>query len=136
MVALINWDPSYSVNINSIDTQHKKLINMINNLHEAMLQGRGKEVLGSIFNELASYTIYHFNHEEELFAKYDYMEQNKHKAEHERLIAQVNDLKNNFNKGGSVLTMEVMNFLKLWLSDHIIGSDKKYSSFLNERGVN
>ncbi len=135
-MALFSWDKSYSVNINSIDAQHKKLIDLINNLHDSMRQGKGKEVLGSIFNELASYTIYHFNHEEELFAKYDYAERNRHKAEHEKLIVQINELKNNYNKGSNVLTMEVMNFLKMWLSDHIMGSDRKYSSFLNQKGVN
>ncbi len=43
-MALIDWDKSLSVNVEEIDQQHKKLIAMINELNEAMRNGKGKEV--------------------------------------------------------------------------------------------
>ncbi|MBI1937888.1 MAG: bacteriohemerythrin [Ignavibacteriales bacterium] len=135
-MALLTWNNTYSVNINSIDNQHKRLVDLMNNLHDAMKQGKGKDVLGEILNDLANYTVYHFNHEEKLFASHGYPEGNLHKAEHDKLIKQVDELKNKYNSGSVTVTLDVLNFLKNWLTDHIVGSDKKYSSFLNERGVN
>jgi hemerythrin len=50
-------------------------------------------------------------------------------------VKKVSDLQNKFNSGEGVMTMEVMNFLRDWLNDHIIGSDTKFGPFLNEKGI-
>lgn len=135
-MALLNWHPNYTVNVGEIDKQHQKLIEMINSLHEGMKAGKGKEVLGNILNDLVKYTEFHFRYEEKLFEQYVYPETLTHKRQHSDLVNQVLDYKQNFDSGKSVLSMEVMNFLKIWLTDHIVGSDKKYSGFLNNYGVN
>ena len=59
-MALINWNESLSVNVKEIDLQHKKLIDMNNELNEAMKLGKGKDALGKIVNGLISYTATHF----------------------------------------------------------------------------
>jgi hemerythrin len=64
---LIEWEDIYSVGIEEFDNDHKKLIELINRLHQAMLDKKAKEVLGEIINELVDYTIYHFNKEEAMF---------------------------------------------------------------------
>lgn len=132
---LFQWSPNLSVNIAEIDTQHKKLVDLINLLHDSMKEGKGKEVMGKILGDLADYTVYHFSTEEKLFEKYAYPEYARHKKEHEDLTKQVLDIKTKFTAGQTVLTMEVMNFLKNWLNNHIMQVDKKYSAFLNAKGV-
>lgn len=134
-MAIINWDSSLSVNIGTIDDQHKKLVGMVNSLHDSMKAGKAKDVLGILLNELAAYTDYHFKTEEEYFSKYKYAETAKHKAEHDALRKEVANLKQKFDSGEAVFTIELMYFLKDWLSKHILGSDKQYSSFLNSKGV-
>ncbi len=59
-MALFNWSEEYSVNVNGLDNQHKKLVDLINELHSAMKEGKSKEVLGKIIEELISYTKFHF----------------------------------------------------------------------------
>lgn len=55
-MALIQWSDSLSVNIAEIDAQHKRLVAMINDLNEAMKQGRGRDVIVRIVDGLVSYT--------------------------------------------------------------------------------
>ena len=134
-MALLNWSDSYSVGVKDIDLQHKKLIDLINSLHDGMKQGKGKEILGTVLNELANYTVYHFGFEEKLFEKYGYPETIVHKRQHADLVGQVKKLVESYNNGGSVLSMDLMNFLKDWLTQHIAGSDKKYTAFFNGKGI-
>lgn len=134
-MALFNWNNSYSVGIQEIDNQHKILIGLINDLHDGMKQGKGKEVLGGILKELVRYTVFHFGFEENLLEKNVYPELSTHKKAHVGLIDQVNKLNIDFESGNKVLTMEVMAFLKDWLGNHIMGTDKKYTAHLNSKGV-
>lgn len=135
-MALINWHPSYTVNIKEIDKQHQQLVTVINDLHHGMKTGKGKEVLSDVLDELIKYTTFHFKYEEMLLDKFSYPETKIHKRQHADLVEQVIAYKENYDSGGKILTMEVMDFLKLWLTSHIVGSDKNYSAFLNSKGLN
>lgn len=129
------WTSSLEVGIRSIDSQHKKLIELINRLHDAMKEGNGKDVLGPILSELTSYTFTHFRNEEELFREHRYHEAVPHKKEHDGLRKQVEELKKKFDAGEVTLSMEVMSFLREWLQKHILGSDKRYAPYLKKQGV-
>jgi hemerythrin len=72
--------------VSEIDKQHKKLIDMINNLHEAMKEGKSKEVMGDILKSLLSYTETHFKLEEKYFDIYNYPAKENHKAKHKQFI--------------------------------------------------
>ncbi len=134
-MALLTWNDSYSVKIKDIDLQHQKLIDLINELHDGMKSGQGSAVLGKILNELVNYTKFHFAFEEKLFEKYVYPDARTHKREHEDLVKQVLDYKESFDAGKSVLTIDIMNFLRDWLTKHISGSDKKYTPFFTSKGL-
>jgi hemerythrin len=132
---LFTWEDSFSVNIGVIDMQHKKLVSMVNDLHQAMMEGSGKDKLGSILSNLVGYTRGHFTTEERLMRTHAYPDFLAHKSEHDHLTEKVMDLQRGFRSNEVGLTIEVMEFLKDWLRDHILGSDKKYSPFLNAKGV-
>lgn len=134
-MSLIEWEPVLSVNVKSIDDQHKKLISMVNQLHDAMKSGKAKEIMGGILSELIDYTDKHFKHEEAYFEKHNYPGFLRHKKEHDDLRKTATDLKKKFDSGETLITVEVLYFLKDWLSKHILGSDKEYTPFLNAKGV-
>jgi len=100
-----------------------------------MKAGKSKEVIGKILDELINYTGYHFKTEEDLFDKYGYPDKNTHKRQHGDFVDQVVKLKEDYDSGKSVLSIDLMNFLKDWLLKHIAGTDKKYTPFLNSKGV-
>lgn len=134
-MSLMTWNSGLSVNIKQVDSQHMKLVDLLNNFHDAMKSGKGQEVMGKTFSALIDYTLYHFETEEALFKEHSYPDSASHKKEHEALTKQARDLSERFSRGESVISAETMTFLKNWLNNHILGSDKKYAPFLNARGV-
>jgi hemerythrin-like metal-binding protein len=134
-MALMNWDNSFSVGIPSIDNQHMKLIQMINDLHDSMKSGKGQDVLKKILNDMANYTVNHFNTEELLFKKHGYADTESHIMQHRMFIDKVSEVKKEIESGKPVFTLKLMNFLKDWLQNHILKTDMEYKSFLIEKGV-
>lgn len=134
-MALITWASMLSVGVKEIDEQHKKLVELINQLNDAMLAGKGREALGRILGELASYTQYHFSTEERLMTQHKYEESPQHKEQHKALIKQVGDFKAQFESGSAMISVELMNFLRDWLTNHILKTDKKFGAALNKLGV-
>lgn len=134
-MAYINWDESLSVNIASIDEQHKKLINLINEFYQKINEKSNNELISGLINEMREYIILHFTTEEELFKKYNYPGFENHKKEHDKFVSKVNDLQDRFNNNKVILTYEITSFIKDWIKNHIQGTDKEYSSFLNMHGV-
>ena len=133
---LIKWSEKYSVNNFLLDSQHKKLVSIINELHTAMKIARAKEIMNTIFDELIWYTKEHFRTEEQIMLKFNYPAFNEHKLEHEKLTNRVIDLQNEYKEGKSLITMETMTFLKNWLINHIEGTDKKYKDKISGFSIN
>lgn len=134
-MALISWSDSLSVKVKQFDDQHKKLVDMVNQLFDAMKAGKGNQVMGDILKSLIQYTQTHFAAEERIMKQYGYPDFEAHKKEHNTLVMQVLDLQKQFQEGKAVLTQNVMTFLRDWLSKHIQGDDKKYGVYLNGKGV-
>ena len=134
-MALIEWNNNLSVGVDGIDTQHKKLVQMINELNDAMKQGKGKDIIGKIINELINYTQGHFALEEKYFIQTNYPASDAHKIEHKDFVKKVADFRDGFNSGKLGVSIEVMNFLSSWLKNHIQGTDKKYSSHFISNGI-
>jgi hemerythrin len=134
-MAFFQWDPSYSVNIKQFDSDHKKLIDLINMLHDAMKTGKAKDVLMSIFSDLESYTKTHFTNEERLMEQHRYPGLVQQRTEHRLFIQRIAEQKSIFEKTNISTAMPIMNFLTDWLKNHILNSDKKYSAFLTQKGV-
>jgi len=129
---LITWTEEYSVGIEEIDQQHKKLIRLTNGLYDAMKQGRGKDSLLLLLEELLEYTQYHFSIEEELFERYNYVAKEVHIKEHDHLKNKVQQLNVTIRTGKGVLTIEVFNFLKDWINHHILTVDRLYKDKLKD----
>lgn len=132
-MALFNWEEKYSVGIESIDEQHKELIDMINSLHTAMHEGKANTSIEVILDALVDYTKTHFKDEEDLFRKYAYPHLEEHILEHNKFIDTVGTFVQDFKNKKIGLSVKILDFLSDWLKDHILLSDKKYSSFLVEK---
>ncbi|MCX6136111.1 MAG: bacteriohemerythrin [Ignavibacteriales bacterium] len=131
----IEWRPEFSVGIPTIDAQHVKLVQLINKLYDGMMRGSGQNVLGGVLGELEQYAKTHFALEERLLNGFGYPEYRQHKAEHDKLTTQVDQYVNAYDAGKGQLSMEVLMFLKNWLENHILATDKQYSHFLIDHGV-
>jgi len=132
---LMIWGPMLAVGVKEIDDQHQKLVQMANELNDAMRDGQGREALGKILKELVRYTSYHFATEERLMDQHKYAQSAEHKKQHKDLVHTVTELVAKFEKGDAALSTEVMNFLREWLMKHILNTDKAFAKDLASKGV-
>lgn len=134
-MAFFEWSEKLATGVPEMDEQHKKLLNIINELYEAMKQGKGREVVDKVISELVKYTDYHFASEENLMSKYGYPELANHKKEHEYFKNKIKEFSDKKAKGEITLSIEIMNFLKDWLTNHIMHTDKKYGPFIQQKKI-
>jgi hemerythrin-like metal-binding protein len=129
----IDWKDGYKVNIESFDSQHKRLISLLNALYDSFKLGKTDEGIANLFNSFMGYAMEHFSAEEAFMLKYNYPNLESHKVEHKVLIHVLKEYQSKINKDG--LSMELMKVLKHWLLNHIMELDKSYGVFINERGL-
>ncbi len=134
-MSLITWEEKYSVRIPRLDEHHKKLIGLINELHDAMKMGSSKAVLSKVIERMVDYTKFHFTAEESAMTKAGYSAYPGHKAEHDAFVNKALKYQEDFNSGKLMLSLDVMKFLREWLVNHIQVVDKKYGPVLKEKGV-
>jgi len=139
-MALMEWTDEYSVNVEEIDKQHKQLVAMLNQFYKELTADDDsseskKRALNGLVGKMAEYTVYHFQTEETLMERSAYPSLRAHKKEHDEFVAKVTDVKDRFESGKLILTVEVTNFLKKWLREHILGVDKRLGSHLRRQGV-
>ena len=122
---LINWNSTLETGHPQIDAEHRRLVEIVNRLNDAMLAGRGQDELSGIFDDLAAYTRTHFTAEEAISRRAGYEGHAEHKQLHEELLAKVSELQGEFQSGKSLISMSLMRFLREWLSEHIQKEDRK-----------
>ena len=135
-MAKIVWSEELSVNILALDSKHKRLVQLLNDLNDAMTKGQGNAVLSNILTELVSYAKTHFKHEEDIMEKHGYPKLDVQKQEHREFMEKVKDVIDKHQRGTTLLSISIFEFLVSWIKNHIMKSDKAYSKFLNEKGVN
>ncbi|MEI8395593.1 MAG: bacteriohemerythrin [Rhodospirillaceae bacterium] len=135
-MSLIEWTEQMSIGISRFDEEHKYLISLMNTLFDGVSTGEGRQVLGTVLDGLVEYTKTHFLNEEILLKEYGYEGLDSHHAEHKELTRKVLDIQQRYHAGATtMLSLEVMGFLKNWLVKHIQTSDRRYGDFLRTRGM-
>ena len=128
----IEWNENLSVGVPAMDAHHKKLVDLINQLHNAMRSGKGKSVVGPALEELAKYTEYHFSAEEKLMKQHHCTGLPEQQEAHANLVTTVNELRQKLAGGQHGLGTEVLSMLKDWLVNHIQRKDKPCMSSVCE----
>jgi hemerythrin-like metal-binding protein len=134
-MAIFAWNESYSVRVQQMDEQHRKLFDIINSLAEAMRGGKGDDVVRDTVEQLAVYTRTHFLQEEALMQKTGYSGLAAHKELHRKLMEDVEQYKRALEEGRSASPISLLNFIRQWLVHHIREADKAYTDHLNAHGV-
>ncbi|MGI6092683.1 MAG: hemerythrin family protein [Veillonellaceae bacterium] len=138
---MFDWKPEYNLNIAEIDKQHKRLFELAGQLYDIAKAKDGYDYydeINRIFGELRDYTVYHFGYEEKLLAQYGYDDQETklHKLEHGGFVNKIIQVsKQDLDKNEKQILLDVIMFAVNWIEKHILHTDKKYSEFLNSKGV-
>ncbi len=129
-MALLQWSEKLSVGVIEMDRQHRKLVDLVNRLYDAMASGQGDDIKKDILTELVMYTKVHFAAEERLMRECGYPQFAAHQVLHEQLTGKVQQLYEKVQAGQMVPSVSLSNFLKDWLVNHILQQDRKYAQYL------
>ncbi|MBF0461395.1 MAG: hemerythrin family protein [Magnetococcales bacterium] len=117
----IDWSEHLSVGVALVDEDHKKLVDMVNELFSACFVGVGDEAVAAILTAVIDYTQYHFAREEAFLQEHASPALEAHAEEHRQLTQQVLAIA---EQGVSALSDDVLLFLRDWLTHHILETDK------------
>jgi len=134
-MAFFEWKDEYRVGVKVVDQQHRRLVNLVEELYEAMKMGKGSDGAKRVLKGLVDYTKSHFRTEEEFMKASSYPGFLAHKKEHEDLAVQAEELLYQVEKGKLSVPIETGRFLKDWLSNHIMETDRKLGLFLTKKGL-
>ena len=133
---LIEWSRDLEINVQEVDGQHRKIVDIINNLSDTMGSAGKEKVVEDILGELAEYSKLHFSTEESLMEKHGYSGLEEQKKKHAEFTERVEELTSQYKVARGALRIVIMRFLQEWLRDHISGTDRKMGQFLQSKGIN
>lgn len=132
------WDARYETGIEMVDTQHKRLVSLLNTLGELYARGATEALVKRVFEALAAYAVYHFREEEGLMGSYgiDAEHEAEHKANHAKFGVQVVAALEKAGQTPMQVAGELLTFLTKWLIFHILGTDQRMAAEIHalERG--
>ena len=133
---LLAWRDALSVGDPGIDGDHKRLIQFVNDLHDAIEGRKSDRVVGKIILELVQYTKDHFAHEELVKKGAGYPDYERHRQIHRNLTRQVLIMAEKYVRTPTdAVKQELIDFLAAWLVEHIIKEDRKLGAYLHGKRV-
>jgi hemerythrin-like metal-binding protein len=114
----------------AIDEDHRKLVDVINDLCQAMVERRGRATIGAVLTELAGYVESHFRHEERLMDQTGFPEHEAHRREHIEFIGALANFWFDLELGRNTVVGEVLLWLRRWFTEHVRGTDQRLGAFL------
>lgn len=127
------WRKSYEVGIDIVDKQHKQLFSMIVKMLEMPIHERPKHTK-DLVKELYNYSEEHFRTEENLMKKFDYPQEiiDAHHKEHVGMIGEIEQLTMHHYSDGFIFGNALLDFLKDWVINHLLGDDQDFADWARE----
>jgi len=133
-MSILTWNDQFLVNIDSVDRQHRHLVELINRLDEVVALGENNHSVADTVNGLVDYTVYHFQHEEDLMQKAGYNPEMfaRHCQEHQEFVDKMLRVQNEVQSDAALISKELLDFLVDWLCHHILKTDRLMAISLNQ----
>ena len=131
----VEWSDDLSIELEEIDTQHKKFIEILNQLQHILEEKNHRKKMGIVLFDLVNYTKFHFGTEERYMVAYDYGMKESHMAIHKDFVMKISEFARNYLYGKRDIDEELLSYLVEWLKEHIRTVDKEFGAFLLKKGV-
>ena len=122
-MAVFEWSADLEIGVFELDLQHRSLVAIANQFHDAVESGRPEHTIQWILDELLLYTKMHFETEEKYMRRYEHEQSSVHKSEHAEMLKAMRRFKRKL-KAGEDIADEVLDFLGAWLAEHLTGLDR------------
>lgn len=129
---LFLWKKSYEIGVAEIDMQHRRLVGMINELSDAMMERRGQRAVKHVLDELKDFIVEHFETEESVMEKSGYPDLPQHRIKHVELTRQVLEFREKARGDQQLEASELLDFLCDWLRNHMMVFDKEIGKYLKD----
>ncbi len=129
-MSLLDWNSRITLGHPQIDSDHKKMVELLNRFHDASHSEHSLKVCALILSDLIAYTQAHFALEEQLMGISHFEQMAEHQAEHRALMKEIVELKTRLDRGSASLDQDLFEFLRNWVASHILGSDRALVSVL------
>jgi len=130
----VKWSNAYSVGVEEIDIQHRRLFEIVNHYLESAGAGDQSAPEKLLIN-IVEFIDTHFKTEEKYFDLFHYPDAENHKKIHREFRTKVMEFVSNYRSRRTVNTVVVMDALKKWIIDHTLIYDKKYARCFHENGL-
>ncbi|WP_352420072.1 bacteriohemerythrin [Proteiniborus sp.] len=131
---IFKWKDNFSIGIEEIDRQHKRLFEIGGEIYNLATLKDGQDHYDEIIallNSLKDYTVYHFGFEESLMEKYNYDDIDKHKQQHDKFIEKLVEIEaQDIDARQKKVILDILDFIVNWISSHILGTDFKYKGIV------
>lgn len=125
VVTLLQWKPEYSVGIESMDDEHREMIELINLVYEQLGDRPDNDQIDSFLGDIFSSISMHFALEERIMRNANYYEYPAHKADHEKLLDEIRDLMDSFADDPKSGAKKLQKNLSTWFSEHFSTFDAR-----------
>jgi hemerythrin len=125
------WNDSLLVGIKAIDDQHRRLVDMVNDLHDSLQSSGQLCPAPELVASLKAYAAEHFHIEEGYMQAFEYPEYEEHLKEHQFFDDTIRTFEEDC-AAGRANPADLLNFVKKWLSEHIRGVDVQMGRFLQD----
>jgi len=132
-MAYFAWAQDMVIDQGPIDEDHQHLVRLVNQLHDATTEGRGRDVVGPILDELIRYTNDHLRKEEAVMAEAGFPNLERHKIGHQAFIDQLGKLQRRYQEGSISVAAQLSTVLRDWLSIHIRRNDRELLEFMRRQ---
>lgn len=131
---LVTWNEKLACGLKPIDEQHKKLVELVNDMfrHATGNSGQEHEYFNSVIREVVDYVKYHFAAEEKILMATKYANFEEHKKEHEKFIQAIIENIRSYESGKRVALSNFTRFLRDWILSHIALVDKQYFEYFRK----
>ncbi len=131
-MAKLEWNQSFDLGIRQIDKQHRKLMDLINAVHDGFAAAKPREEINKILTALSEYTHKHFAEEEALMLSSGYKDLRRHQMQHQQIRDQLRDYIEAYHGNDETVGPKLLTFLQTWLAAHVQGVDQKIAPFLSK----
>jgi hemerythrin-like metal-binding protein/PAS domain S-box-containing protein len=133
-MSILNWNDQLLVGVDSVDNQHRHLVELINRLDEVVAIGEDQQTIMEIVNQLVDYTVYHFQHEDELMVNAGYNQDmlERHRQQHQDFVEKIKSVQIDVKTDSNVVSKDLLDFLVDWLCRHTLKTDKLMAISLNK----
>ncbi len=128
--SVFSWIKEYSIGIPEIDEQHKKLLSFAENLYQNIILNKNNYVISKSIDFLIDYTDTHFKSEEKMMLESGYQDYNQHIEIHNSLLNDVKKYVGQLDNDTPIIIDEFQKFLKNWIIEHILTTDRKFGAFI------